>query len=54
LESNPGSPVTNDFPDVDGITRVIIKKPDGTPLTPEDIGVIEVIACKEGNLKLGI
>jgi len=48
LESNPDSPVTNDFPDVEGITKVIITKPDGSPLTPEDIGVLEVVACIEG------
>ncbi len=51
LETSPDEPVKNDItPDQPGVVKVIIKTPDDTPLTPEDIISVEVIACKEGQL----
>ncbi len=49
LDSKPDEPVSNDItPDQPGVTTVVIKFPDGTPLTPEDVIFVEVDACKEG------
>ena len=49
LDTSSDEPVKNDIPDQPGVVKVIIKTPDDTPLIPEDIISLEVIACKEGN-----
>ena len=47
LNSKPEEPEDNPV-DEPKVVKVIIKKPDDTPLTPDDITNIEVIACKHG------
>ncbi len=44
---NPINPDEN--PDFDDVDKVIIRKKDDTPLKPDDITNVEVVACAEGN-----
>ena len=47
VNSKPDEPITTPVNEKD-VKKVIIKKPDDSPLTPTDITVVEVNACAEG------
>ncbi len=49
---NPINPAGN--PDFDDVDKVIIRNKDQSPLQPDDIPSVEVVACIEGNIHYSI